>query len=221
VSTTAIEVINDAAIAFGDPGFSRVSQAEWLLFLNRTLRAFCSRINVIERTGYFDLVADNELYAWPEDATLITGVGVTDTPEDIYSFRYLREMVKEEFRRNTSAYFPVGPVTHYYPARQYFSLYPRPATTVEGGGLIEYYGIPANLISVDAALETPDFCRDYLSAGMTVWAHRKAKELDEAQSAERVWLAAEPELASRLEDRTDDRRKSLRPNFSGGRGGQI
>lgn len=215
-------LITEAAELFGDPAQGRISPGVWRIILNRVLRGVSMKMNVFEAETFFDIVTSSHRYAWPSDATQIRFVQYTDTPSDQESLQFLGEMVEEKWRTLTHGRYPVGAPRSYFARQGWFHLWPRADVAYEKGGLVAYWAIHPEIVVPEAeSIVYPDMTRDYIVDGMLVQAAMRDKQLLEANALWQGWLSQLDEAKFRIEDRSDDRRPSLRPRVAGSIGSQV
>lgn len=212
MSTLVSALIDDAAQAIGDPNKQRVQIAQWLSIYNMSLRELCQKANVLKTQDIFTLDPVTR-YAYPGHMVVLTGIEVSETPDDEGSFRTLDEMFEEEFREATSRLFPTAALpTHYYATSSFFYLVPMVTTQIEKGGCLTHFGLPENDITDPSSLlETPDFTRDYVTRRMVVYGLRARHRYAEAKDELALWQADVDTLHDKMEDRSIDRRATLAP----------
>lgn len=224
MSVLARDLANEAASLVGDPDLRRISIGQWRTILNRVQREMATRIHLLEADATFDLTTDDR-YSFPDDAVQLINVKVVDTQADAgdrTKYRFLNELRGEEFRANTDAQYPVGSPTHYYPRQGWYHLWPKPQTAITDGGLAAYWFRPADFADLDTEqTEFPDFFIGHVVDGMVVEGLRVLKQFREAAEYEQRWMAREPDIVARAEDRSDDRRASFRPRIVGTLGDQV
>lgn len=205
------KILNDAILACGDPSARNISPDEQLAFYNRTAQKVAKRLNVIEYEAFYDLVANSDLYKLPDDCKTVRKMYATLTPSDLYSYWELDELFEDEHAQATNRQTATGDVKKYYMRQGYFQLYPMPSETLVQGGKIIYWGLPPDV--VDPTIETtpfPDICRELLTEGVIIHLLKRQTRLDEAASREQEWTSTMIQDRDTMEDRSRDRRPSLR-----------
>ena len=210
MSTSALAVINEAALSIGDPKFTRVTRNDWRDFLNRSCRDMARKLRLVKRKATFDIVAEQE-YALPEDCVQVSRMEYNDTPVDKATWFEVREKFQDDFRDATDGSYASGRPDEYFADTDTFYLYPRPDVAVAAGGRITYWGMPDE-VTDEAVQVLPirDVLRDTLRERMEVYGLRRLERFDKAQKAEEEWLASLTTDRDRLEDRSADRRARLR-----------
>lgn len=212
MSVNALTLATEAGRRCGDELFTRITRDDWKDFLNAVCRDIASRFHVVEYESTFDVVANMENYPYPDDMVQIRFMRYSDTPDTAGTYEDVDETPFDEWRERTSRSYPIGTPDEYCPRAGFFSLVPMAATTIEDGGLLSYWGLPADVTDLTTqSLQLPDFFRDYVVAGMVIQGKRKDKAFDEADALERAWLNQESQMREKMEDRARDRRASLRP----------
>lgn len=204
-------IFDEVALGFGDVSRTRITNDHLLIWYNAVARDIGSRVDAVRYQAYFDLQVD-DAYTYPDEATTIVAVRVSDNPSDPYNFIDLVEMTEDEYRGNTRLRYPAASrPTHYWPTNTLFHLWPHPAAVIVGGGLIDYYGLPDEVTNWQGAqLPFPAFLRNWVKEGIEIEALKANKQYAEAQAAYTAWAAKEQEYKDRIEDRSDDRRPRLR-----------
>lgn len=212
MSTLIDSLITQAAVNISNPDKGRVTPSDWLMFYGAVARDIGSRLYAIRYTAIFDLQADSD-YDWPDEMTRMVALWVTDTPDDPDSWTKLKELRDDEFYDRVNRRYPTAALpTHYNPQATIFRLVPRPDTAIERAAKLEYWGLPDEITSiVGVSMQFPDFMREWVVEGMTIHGLRKLKEIAEANDRYASWAARENEYATRLTDRSDDRRPAMVP----------
>ena len=215
MSTPAIALVTDAALAIGDPNNQRVTLAQWNSIYNRSLRELCQKANVLKFRSVFAL-EPTAAYSYPPEMTVMTGMEATETPADDESFRTLGELFTDEFRAETSTRYPVATIPgRYHPTSNWFYFVPRPQAEILGGGRITYYGLPDRVVDEAALavanLQTADFTQDLVTRRMIVYGMQARNRLVEARAEMELWDADVQTLVDRLDDRSQDRPSTIAP----------
>lgn len=205
-------LVDDAARKIGDPNKQRVQNADWLLFYNQSGRELCEKANVLQYRATFDLGAQ-ALYPYPDEMTQLARVEINETPSNADSWRFLKERFEDEFRAETDVLYPTATIPErYFADKVGFYLMPRPTATIVGGGRMTYYGLPDRLFDlVGANFQLPEFTQDYVIRRMVVYGKTARNRLTEASAELSQWYADIEGLQDKMEDRSDDRRSSMRP----------
>lgn len=204
-------IMDDAAIAVGDPAYSNVKQPEVLAFYNRTARVVARRMRVLEYEAYYDLTAASDLYKLPDDCTQVRRMLVTQTPLVGDSYYPLQEIMEDEHGQLTSRTTAVGDPRRYYVRQGYFHVWPLSSADVVNGGKIIYWGIPQDATDIaNDRSPFPDMVRDTLAEGIVVHVLKRMSRLDEAQAREKEWWDSLNLDRDVMEDRSRDRRPNLR-----------
>lgn len=211
MSTSALSVINEAALAVGDPQFSRIARVEWRDLLNQSSRDLARKLRLVLWTATFDLAAASDEYALPADCIQVKGMRWNDTPSDSTTWRKCDEWFEDEFNGATDGSFSEGDPAHYFVRVDTFHLYPRPGTAITGGGKIIYWGLPDD-VTDEATQVIPimDMLRDSLRERMVIHGLRRLDRFDKAAAHEQEWQASLTSDRDRLEDRSADRRSRIR-----------
>jgi len=212
MSVLVSDLITRAGVKIGDPGFRRTSRTDFLQFFNEVQFKIATEIRCLEVDADFNIVADQYLYDYPDEAVGMTGVRFSETPTDINTFRWLREKFTDEWRMLTTPLRPSGNVWAYYARPHCFELSSTPTLAVTNGGIASYWIHPAWLNSESSAvLEIPDFTQEFVMEGMTIHARLTGRDRVAAAQDEKRWLDSLVNLREKIEDRSDDRRPALRP----------
>lgn len=208
-------LVDDAALKIGDPNKTRVSPSEWALFYNQSARELCEKADVLQYRSTFNLTTE-ALYPYPDEMTTMARLEVTETPSDADSYRIVNEKFEDEFRALTSNRYPTATIPDFYFAdRIGFYLIPRPEATIAEGGRITYFGLPDRIFDVTTATyQLPEFTQDYVLRRMVVYGKTARHRIDEANAELQQWYADVEGLQDKVEDRSNDRRSSLRPRRS-------
>jgi len=211
VSVLVQRILTDALMACSDPGARNISPDEQLLFYNRTARRVATRLNVLEYEATFDTVQGIDLYKMPDDCKTLRSLWATLTPELPYSYWPLREIFEDEHRQLISRNTPSSDPSRYYARQSYYHIYPAPASTVVDGGKLIYWGLPADV--TNPAIETlpfADLMQDLVTEGVIIHLLTRLTRLDEAAARRSEWEASMTADRDTFEDRSNDRRPSLR-----------
>jgi len=202
-------LIDDAALAIGDPNKGRVSPTHWLSFYNRATRELCQKANVLKYEGEFNLEARAE-YRYPAEMTCFKGVEVTLTADDDDSWFFLKEMFEDEFREYTDRTYPIDALpSHYFAEANGFFLIPRPQATLSNCGLMHYFGLPDRVSDPTVNMQTDDTTQDLITR--RIFGMRARNRLVEAAAEYATWKDDVESLMDKLDDRSQDRRSSLAP----------
>jgi len=215
MSLPVSNLVNDAAIAIGDPNKTRVKMSEWTSFYSRAARELCSKANVLQQRATFNL-GTQQAYHFPDDMTTMSKMEVSETPTDGDSWRVIREIFEDEFRSMTSGRYSDNTLPEmYFADRLGFYLVPRPTATIVDGGRITYFGLPDAITdATTATYQLPEFTRDYILRRMIVFGLAARNRHAEAEAELRQWFADVEDLQDKMADRSDDRRSSLAPRRS-------
>jgi len=211
VSFLIQSVLNDALLAIDDPAGRNVAPAEQLSFYNRTARKVAKRLNVIEYEAFYDHVQNTDLYKLPSDCKTVRKMFATLTPTDTYSYWELDEIFEDEHAGLTNRQTASSDPRKYFMRQEYFQIYPAPATTIERGGKMVYWGLPPDSLnpSIDLA-PFPDIVREILTEGVIIHLLKRMTRLEEAMSRAQEWEASMTQDRDVMEDRSRDRRPNLR-----------
>jgi len=211
MSVPALDVINDAALAIGDPAFTRLKRPQWLVILNQSQRDMARKLRLVRHTATFD-IEDSDEYAMPDDCIQSVSFQWNDTPTNRETWRWLAEMFEDEFRAGTDGAFASGDPRKYLALTDTFRLYPRPDREIDGGGKITYWGMPDNVTDeTTQAITIRDTARDTLKERMVIYGLRALDRFDKAREHEQEWIASLTTDREKFEDRSADRRPRLRP----------
>jgi hypothetical protein len=216
MSYPAIDLMRDAATLVGDPGMTRATPDSLLLALNRVQRDLAVRMNMFESEFLFDIAADHR-YSYPPGVVRAHFVRVANGTDasDPDSFPFMDELVEEDWRGRIDGNYPHGTPTHYFARRGWFHLYPWPDDAVTGGGVLAAWMQPDNIIDPNIEYtQFPDMMRDYVVDGMMVTALQAIEQYAEAREHYANWLLRLPEIKGQVEDPSDDRRPSFRPQLT-------
>lgn len=203
-------IMDDAAITIGDPDYRRVTVNEMHKFYNRTARIVARRLKTIEYEAFFDLQA-NDLYKLPDDCIQVRKLFVTESPSDSESYYSLDEIFEDEFSGLTNRARPSGSPRCYYVRQGYFHVYPKPSAVVLNGGKMIYWGMPPTSYNYTTdVIPFSDLVQDTLTEGVVVYALKRMSRLDEAAAREREWYESMNIDRNVMEDRSGDKRPSLR-----------
>lgn len=205
----ALTLVIEAAAQFGDPNFTRVFRADWLVFLNSVCRDVSARLRCVEYIATADVVASQGDYIYPSDMVQVRFIRYTDGAGDPWD---LEEMPLDEWRRRTDRVDVTNVPDSYVPRQNFLTLVPRPSSASKAGLIMHYWGVCADVTDLTTqSIQLPDFMAEYIKRGMQPYAKRKDKEFEEAAALEALWRQEESEMRTAIEDRARDRRPSLRP----------
>jgi hypothetical protein len=216
VSTFIQAVIDDAAVAIGDPNKQRVSMVNWTSFYNRSNRELCAKANILRFNDKFDLIAGQRKYAYPQRMTVMTGLRVSETPSDENSFKVVHEIFEDEFREKTDRLYPTETLpSEYFATSSWWQPVGTATAQIVDGGCITYYGLPDRItltqIEASQVLQIPDFAQDYLLQRMIIYGMRARNRYAEAKAELDLWYTDMATLQDKLDDRSQDRRSTLAP----------
>jgi hypothetical protein len=213
MSVTAQTVVNEAALLLGDAAFRLITPAKWLTLLNRAQRKMSQRLNLYGVQATFSITAGINRVALPDDCTQLRRVDFTETPETPGSYRKLGDLTEDEWEARVQGHYPTGTPLEYCARMGWFHLVPEPDTTIVDAGRMDYWASPPDITDLDVqSLVIPDMARDHLVTGLLIEGMRASRQFVEARELEQEWMTVmEPEFKERLENRSDDRRMSIRP----------
>jgi hypothetical protein len=205
-------MVDDAARAIGDPNKTRVSNADWTSFFNRSARELCEKANVLQYRSIFNL-GTQALYPYPDEMVVLSRIEINETPTNDDTWRPLDEKFEDEFRSLTTNTYPTGTVPDsYFSDQGGFYLIPRPAAALADAGRMIFFGLPDRISDVTTAtFQLIDIAQDYVTRRMIVYGLKARNRHVEAQSELAQWFTDVEGLQDKLEDRSHDRRSSLRP----------
>lgn len=226
MSTTVSQVIDDAAMAFGDPNKQRVETPHWLSIYNRANRELGEKLKIFRFIDEFDLLRLDpdtgemlQKYAYPDGMVVMNGIHVSETPSDRATYRWIGEIFEDEFRDRTSGLYPTATIPDsYYATSAWVYLVPAVTADIVDGACIDYFGLPQDVTDVSTNMQAPGLARDYLLRRMVVHAMMATNRVAEANAELELWNADMTGLQDKLEDRSNDRRASLaprRPRYQG------
>lgn len=215
MSVNALAIINEAALACGDPRFSRIDRDEWKMILNQSCRDLSRKMRLTLHTATFDITAGDAEYAFPDDCIQIKSLRWSDNPLDPSLWRWVEELFEDEYRSLTNLAQSTGVPTGYHPQVDTYFMNPIPDATIVGGGKIQYWGMPDEVTNPETErIPVLDVLRDTLRERMVIYAMRRLEKWDAAQARELEWQATLVVDRDRIEDRSADRRSKLRANNS-------
>lgn len=212
MSVPVLRMVNSAARKVGDPNKTRVLLDQWGEIYNEAQRKFCEKVNALKIRNIFTPTT-GQAYTYPTNMTVMTMMEVTDSPGDDDSWREVKEMFEDEFRRATSNRYPSAALpTHYFSTANWFYLIPRPEVAIVGGGRITHYRLPDAITDpTTAVLQAEDFTEDYIVSRMVIEAKQSLNRLVEAESDLRTWEKEMEGVQDKFDDRSLDRRSSIAP----------
>lgn len=219
MSTPVSALVDDAAMAIGDPNKQRVATPQWISIYNRSNRELCQKANVLRFLDEFDLVNldpdTGELamrYDYPDGMTVMNGIHVSDTPTDPASFRWLKEMFQDEFRVATSGSYPVDSLpTYYFATSDWLYLIGAVAADILDGACIDYFGLPDRVTDLSGVIQVPDMAQDYLIRRMIIHGKMARHNVVEARAELEMWEEDMVSFQDKLDDRSQDRPSSIAP----------
>lgn len=205
-------LVDEAAIAIGDPRKTRVRIDEWLPIYNASQRELCLEANILQFRGTFDLTT-SPVYGYPKEMTVMTYLETNLTPADPDSWQEVKEIFEDEFRGEVSGRYPNATVPErYFAERNWFYQVPRPTAGIVAAGRITYFGKPDRIYDISTALlQVPDFCEDYVRHRMVVYGLAARNRLDESLHELKLWRASLETLMDKMDDRSQDRRSTIAP----------
>lgn len=208
-------MVNDAALAIGDPNKARVKNSDWISFYNRSARELCEKADVLQYRAIFNL-GTQALYPYPDEMVALSRIEVNETPTDDDAWRPLDELFEDEFRSRTTGRYPTATIPDSYFADQGgFYLIGRPEAAITGAGRMIFFGLPDRITDVTTAtFQLIDIAQDYVTRRMIVYGLKARNRHAEAASELSQWYADVEGLQDNLEDRAKDRRSSIRPRRS-------
>lgn len=208
----ASSLIERAARRIDDIRLTNVTTPDLLDYLNAVSDDLCARRRILERVVIFKVYAE-DMYAYPSDLVQVKWMRFNEDPvNDPDGYKDLAEMFEDEFREATYGQYPTENPSAYSVSQNYFHLYPRPTAAIDNGGKMGYWSIPDPVTSATAGfLQLPDYLQHHVIEGMVIRALEGQRRLDEAEQRRVRWLTVEDELAQPMQDRSADRRSSLRP----------
>lgn len=214
MSTLISSLVNDAALEIGDPNKQRVTLAHWHSIYNRSNRELGQKANIFRFLDQFDLVVAQMKYDYPEGMVVMNGIRVSETPADETTFTDLKEIFEDEWRARTRSIYPSATKPDsYFATSNWFWLVPMAEATIEDGACIDYFGIPDTVSYEDflnGPIQAEDFAQDYLVRRMVIHGMEARNRWAEAERSLALWNADMESLQDKLEDRSQDRRSSLR-----------
>lgn len=212
MSTSALAVVNEGAALVGDPGFSRITQEEWRVYLNTAARDLARKMRLVRWIVTYDLVLNGPEYALPPDCFQIIRMHYNLTPSNQTTWFKIDEIFQDEFDQTTNGNYASGLMQRYLALNDTFWLYPMPDKNVVAGGRIAYWGMPDEVTTLaSGVIPVMDILRDSLRERMVIFALRRLEKFDAAQRHELEWEASLTSERDRLEDRSADRRPQIRP----------
>lgn len=215
MSTTVTSLIDQALNEITDKDARRTSRPDMLGYYNRVQEKLSIALRCLQSDYYFDLVANEPRYYYPEDAIQIAGIRIarTSTPTALGDYYWLDETFVEEYRAATQAFRPAAIVYGYHARAQWFELLNSPVEDVVDGGIVSTWHIPDRVTAEtpSAMLELRDFLRGKTIEGMTILSRIGGRERAAAQADWERWMTEIQEYREKIEDPSDDRRDSLRP----------
>lgn len=215
MSTFVTDLITSALLEIGDKDGHRTTRAEMLLYFNRTQRALATGLRCLQTDYYFNLVANEPRYVYPEDAVQISGIRISRVavPTSLEDYYWLGEFFNDEFRMATHGMRPSATVYAYHARPEWFELLNAPVADVVDGGIVTTWRNAARLPSEtsSATMELPDWLDNVVIEGMKILARMSGRERAAAMSDWQRWTAEIDGLREKVEDRSDDRRAAIRP----------
>jgi hypothetical protein len=212
VSALIDSLVTQSAVNIANPDKGRITPSDWLIFYNAVARDIGARLYAVRYVSVFDWQIDSD-YDYPDEMTRMIALWATDTPSDELSWSKLDELREDQFYDRVNRRYPTGTTpTHYLPQATIMRVVPRPETVIVAGAKLEYWGLPDEIASTSGTtMQFPDFMREWVVEGMTIHALRTLKEIVEARERYEIWAGRESEYATRLTDRSDDRRAAMVP----------
>ncbi len=215
MSVNALSVINDAALAVGDPGFTRVSRPQWLSILNQAARDLARKMNLVTWTATAAAVAGDEQLALPADCVQVRSLRYYTNPADESTRAWLGEKYEDEYRSLTDRSSSSGDPLYYFVEGETINVWPVPSADLEAAFRIQYWGLPDAVTNESTqGIPVMDFLQDSLRERMVILGLRALKEFDTAAAHELEWQASLTFDRARVEDRSEDRRTRIRTSGS-------
>ena len=215
MSTTVSDLITQALNEITDRDGRRTTRTDMLGYYVRVQEEISIDLRCLQSDYYFDLVAKEPRYYYPEDAIQIAGIRISRVaaPSQLSDYYFIDEKFTEEFRRVTYMFRPAAWVYGYHARPQWFELLNASPADVVDGGIISVWHIPARITAEtpSAVLELRDFLRGTTIEGMKILARMAGRERAAAADDWKVWKANIQSYREKIEDPSDDRRDSLRP----------
>lgn len=217
MSTLITSLVDDAALQIGDPNKQRVTMPHWHSIYNRSNRELGQKANVFRYLDQFTLEALQMKYDYPESMTVMNGIRVSETPSDETTFQVIDEIFEDEWRKRTNSLYPSATIPDaYFATSNWFWLVPMAEAQIVDGACIDYFGLPDTLSYTDftaanAVIQAEDFAQDYLIRRMVIHGMEARNRWQEAKDSLALWEADMVTLQDKLDDRSQDRRSSLRP----------
>ena len=224
MSTLVQDLVDDAALQIGDPNKQRVQLSQWHSIYNRSNRALGEKANVFRYLDQFTLVAGQMKYDYPQLMTVMNGIRVSETPSDETTFQVIEEIFEDEWRNRTSGLYPTATLPDsYFATSNWFWLVPMATNQIVDGACIDYFGLPdtisyTSFTASGTVIQAEDFAQDYLVRRMVIHGMEARNRWQEAKDALSLWEADMETFMDKLDDRSQDRRSSLRtrrPRFAG------
>jgi hypothetical protein len=208
------EIIDSAAVEFGDQNKAKITNTQWLLFYNEAREQMTRDYHILEQDATHDITANEDRIAYPDDCNQMIRWRYNPTPADPEAWRESEEAFEDEFRSIVALNLPRGDTGFKYWARpQFFHITPQPTVTVPGGGLLTYWKM-ADRVEAGNELTTefdlPLTLRRLVTRLMIIFAKETIHRYEEADRDRRNWQIDMENAYGRIEDRSDDKRPRLR-----------
>lgn len=211
-ATRVLELVATAGVRIADPAYRAVTIDQWVGALNEVAREMSKRMRLKKRRATFSLEANNPTYTYPNNMIQMVSLEYNPTPSDQKTWRKLGEMFKDEFDQETTNSYPAADPTRYYADAGYFYLVGMPTTDLTNGGRITYWSLPDVVTSASTQfLPIHDAAQDVLLVGMLQRGYMMLEKYDVADRMETKYERMIAQSGLLLEDRSDDRRQSVRP----------
>jgi len=215
MSTPVGDIISAALYEIGDPNGKSTKRPAMLGFYNRAQRKLARGLRCLETDYYFNLQANEPRYYYPDDNIQISGIRISQVaqPSSLGDYYWLRERFRDEWRNATDGYRPSSQVWGYHARANWFELLDAPVADVDDGGIVTTWHLPQEVVTETSAtlMELPDSMRDAVQEGMQILARLTGRERAAAMDDWKRWVDEIEAEREKFEDRSDDRRSSIRP----------
>lgn len=215
MSTYISDLISRSLTEVGDPDGRRTTRVDMLLYFNRVQELIATVLRCVETDYYFNLIANEPRYAYPDDNIQISLVRISrsSTPTSLADYYSLREKFKDEWRSATDGARPSAQVYGYFARPAWFELLDAPVAAVTDGGIVTTWNIPAWTAneSASATMALPDWLRGQVQEGMMILSRKTGRERAAAMEDWKIWTETIEALREKVEDKSDDRRPAIRP----------
>lgn len=216
MSVLVSDIVTQVLDEIGDKDGNRTKREDVVRYYNRAQRVIATDTQALEVDAYFDLLEGEPRYAYPEDAVQMTKIRLsrTNAPTALGDYYKLDECFTEEFDADTYAGRSNGYIDQYLARNNWIEFPVNPAEDIADGGLMTYFKIPAKVLAESQGLtmELPDFLEDHVIEGCKIIARMgHLRERAAAQTDWEKWMLVGKGLKNVVQDRSQDRRASIRP----------